>query len=408
MSTIVHITPQLPPAIDGVGDYCWNLWKHWPEPRPEWQFAVTRGADDTMAMWPHTKVREFELNAASLRNALEQSHAATVVLHYVGYAYQPKGIPLWLPQALCEWRSGATDGNSRSPIVARRIVVMFHEMYARSSPLRSPFWVAPFAKKIIRELVALSDAWLTSCERYFTQLVTEFGARAEAGRIIPIASNIPAEAMNLDERRAENQRIVVFGLAKTRLWALERHWRFLRELSRAGLLEHITLLGKRPELDDERAWQRWADRIGSGANWRKGFNLSNAEISSELTQHDIGLLANEPDILTKSGVFAALATHGVLPIISTPRGEVLPECVQEAALANDDAEAIPSLVQSLRDTEWIKSRRERLLAFAARELHWPGIARSWSEVLPRTDGEPLAPAGQDHRWQNGRALEALV
>ncbi|HUR59652.1 MAG TPA: hypothetical protein VM029_18175, partial [Opitutaceae bacterium] len=338
--------------------------------------------------WPEAKVREFKLNGAALTKSLEQSRCATVVLHYVGYAYQPKGIPVWLPRALRQWRHG---GKSATPSAPRRLVVMFHEMYARSSPLRSPFWVGPFARRIIRDLVTLSDAWVTSCERYHRQLTTEFGAEKTEGRILPIPSNIPAPGeITFEETRGGRLRAVLFGLAKTRLWALERHWQLLRALHQASRLEHITLMGKRPEPEDERAWQSWSERIGPGVKWRQRFDLSTSEISAELAQHDLGLLANEPDILTKSGVFAALATHGVIPIVSTPAGEALPESVARAALANDDGGAIAPLVAALRDATLLRPRRDELLAFAARELAWPGIARNWADVLSGTGARKSA------------------
>jgi len=389
MSTLVHITPQLPPAIDGVGDYCWNLWKNWPEPERDWQFLVARGAQATSEALPELKLTAFELNAASLANALEQTGCSTVVLHYVGYAYQPKGIPLWLPRALAQWRVAALTHHAPCT-TERRLIVMFHEMYARSSPSRSPFWVAPFARHIIRRLIRLSHVWMTSCDRYFNQLVREFGAVAEHGRIVPIASNIPAPAALSAAPAAARKRIVIFGLAKTRVWALERHWRLLRELHRAGLLEHVTLLGKAPERADVRAWRWWALRIGHGVNWRQQFDLSPQEISDELAQHDLGLLANEPDILTKSGAFAALATHGVVPVISVRGDSALPVALRGAAFVNDDRGTIPRLLELLRDAATCDARGEKLLGFARRELEWAGIAQSWTEVLQRAAG--LQPA----------------
>src|SRR5205085_11963461 len=116
---------------------------------------------------------------------------------------------------LRRWR-----GSDSAP---RRLISMFHEMYARSSPLRSPFWVVPFARYIIRELVCISDSWVTSCDRYFNQLVSEFGADADAGRIIPIGSNIPLVTGSTPaaQRVSGPYRIVFFGLARTRLWALQ-------------------------------------------------------------------------------------------------------------------------------------------------------------------------------------------
>lgn len=374
MNALLHIAPQLPPAIDGVGDYCWNLWKHWPEAEPDWQFLVARGAEESAAHWPQVAISGFDLSAGGLEGALERAGADFVVLHYVGYGFQPKGIPVWLPRALRKWRRA----NSQ-----RRLVTMFHEMYARSSPLRSPFWVAPFARKIIRELAQTSDAWVTSCERYFAQLTGEFSADPVLGRIVPIGSNIPRTIPLAGQSPSapDKLRVVIFGLARTRLWALERHGRLLRAMCEAGRVEQVTLLGQSPGLADEKAWGELTRRIGLPANWRKRFDLPVSEISTELSAHDCGLLANEPDILTKSGVFAALASHGVAPIVSVRGRSSVPEPLRPAVLANDDAESIAEGLARLGTDESLRLMRTKIQEFADRELAWSRITERWREVL---------------------------
>ncbi|HEY0549627.1 MAG TPA: hypothetical protein VGF13_08500, partial [Verrucomicrobiae bacterium] len=343
MNTLTHIAPQLPPAIDGVGDYCWNLWRHWLESDTRWRFLALHGVAKSREHWSEVEVGGFNANAESLHRTLEFTGAQTVVLHYVGYGFQPKGMPLWLPEGLRRWRSGEANG--------RRLVTMFHEMYARSSPLRSPFWVAPFARGIIRDLVKLSDAWITSCDRYFEQLVNEFGASAELGRIIPIGSNVPVAAERSANRGMAHGkiRLVSFGLARTRLWALERHWKLLRQLNERGALECITLLGKRGADEDTRAEESFIQRIGRGVKWHRRLDLSAKELSHELHQHDLGILANEPDILTKSGVFAALANHGVVPIVAAQNIAALPQFIQQAVLANDDGERISRIERAINE-----------------------------------------------------------
>jgi hypothetical protein len=396
MNTLTHIAPQLPPAIDGVGDYCWHLWRHWPESETRWQFLALHGVPKTREHWSEVAVGGFNANPESLHRALEFAGAQTVALHYVGYGFQPKGIPIWLPEGLRRWRAGDTS--------SRRVVTMFHEMYARSSPLRSPFWVAPFARGIIRDLARLSDAWITSCDRYFEQLVNEFGAAAELGRIIPIGSNVPVVSERSANRGSagDKLRLVSFGLAKTRLWALERHWKLLRQLNERGAVECITLLGKHGEAQDTRTEDSFLQRIGPGVNWHRRFDLSAKELSHELHQHDLGILANEPNTLTKSGVFAALANHGVVPIVAAQNIAALPPFIQPAVLANDDGERIPQIERALGEPRRLEALRENLLAIANRELSWPRIAQSWNEVLrnhviaaPRCDGrrvgsKPLA------------------
>ncbi len=392
MNTFTHIAPQLPPAIDGVGDYCWNLWRHWPD-ETRWQFLALHGVAATREHWHEVEVGAFSANADSLERALETTERQTVVLHYVGYGFQPKGIPVWLPGALRRWREGRSS---------RRLVIMFHEMYARSSPLRSPFWVGPFARRIIHKLVSISDAWVTSCERYRHQLTTDFNASPETGRVIPIGSNIPVAS---DERVSRNAtrsklRVACFGLAKTRLWALERHWKLVREMNERRVLECVTLLGRQSGPEEEQAEKDFAQRIGSGVNWRRCFDFKSDEISRELCEHDLGLVANEPDILTKSGVFAALASHAVIPIVSTPRAVAFPKLVQGAVLANDDGEFIRSITRTLREPAQLETLRENLLVLSSRKLSWPSIAQRWSEILrPVSRDDTLSP--EDRRLPIG-------
>jgi hypothetical protein len=380
MNTFTHIAPQLPPAIDGVGGYCWNLWRHWPVIDVRWQFLALHGVAATREHWREVEIGGFSADANSLHDALESGNARTIVLHYVGYGFQPKGIPIWLPQALRRWRqSGAS----------RKLVTMFHEMYARSSPLRSPFWVAPFARKIIHDLVSISDAWVTSCDRYYDQLVGEFGASTESGRIISIGSNIPVTLDGLPSRSAHGKfKVVCFGLAKTRLWALEQHWKLLRELNERGLIDGITLLGKHGLTEDARGEESFIRRIGPGVEWRRRFDLSTEEISRELLQQDLGIVANEPDILTKSGVFAALANHGIVPIVAVQRAAALPKFVQHAVLSNDDARLISTVVPMLRETGQLDTLRAKLVALASQELSWRNIAQCWSEILQPFSATP--------------------
>jgi glycosyltransferase involved in cell wall biosynthesis len=247
--------------------------------------------------------------------------------------------------------------------------------------------VTPLARRIIRQLVRLSDAWVTSCNRYFHQLTNEFGARPAAGRIIPIGSNIPLRSMLVPKRFGDEDttpkfRFVVFGLAKTRCWALGRHWRLLRALGQIGMIEHVTLMGQQPRPEDERTWKQLADLSGENIRWRMRFDLGAVDVSHELAAHDFGLLANEPDILTKSGVFAALAAHGVIPIVSKAGRSTLPRLFHNAALVNADTDgSIAAVVDVLRDTNALNEMREGLQALSGRELAWPRIAETWKNVI---------------------------
>jgi len=123
---VCHIVPAVPPEFNGLGDYAGQLWRHWPEPRPEWHVAALRVPAGAAEAWPGVAFHPFRPNAESLLEALLESRADVVALHYVGHGYHPKGVPLWLPKALARWKS-ATGG---------RLVTFFHELCATGKPKR--------------------------------------------------------------------------------------------------------------------------------------------------------------------------------------------------------------------------------------------------------------------------------
>src|SRR5258708_7494288 len=92
--SICFITPCLPPAIDGLGDYCRQLWRHWPSPRPDWRFLVAGGAELSARDWTDVQISQFEKSRSGLLEALSGSQANLAVLQYVGYGYDPTGRPL--------------------------------------------------------------------------------------------------------------------------------------------------------------------------------------------------------------------------------------------------------------------------------------------------------------------------
>jgi hypothetical protein len=378
MNTIVQIAPQLPPAMDGVGDYCWLLWKHWPDSEAHFDFVVLHHTEST----PENNAAPVETispSAKSLHEALDRSGAETAVLHYVGYAYQPKGMPLWLPPALERWRSERSD---------RRLVTMFHEMYATSSPLRSPFWVKPWAQQIMQRLVNASDAWVTSCSRYFDWLVNEFHAEPNRGTLLPIAPNVPS-APEADEERlwpldfGRGLRVAVFGLPNTRLGTLRRHQGFLSTLVRAGLMESISLIGKS---DVSRGHTKKLAELqrAIGGEWRTQFDLPSAQAAEAIAACDIGCVANDVSTLTKSGVFAAFATNAVVCIASDQEGSSLTAPFDQCVLLNNDKPATcDALLAELKESHSMTARRRLTRQIALAELSWETIASKWNGVIAR-------------------------
>jgi hypothetical protein len=79
---------------------------------------------------------------------------AHVILHYVNYGYQKRGLPF---SSLPVWR--ALRQSCRG-----RFLVIFHELFASGPPWKSEFWLQPLQKKIARDVARLADGMLVSSE----------------------------------------------------------------------------------------------------------------------------------------------------------------------------------------------------------------------------------------------------
>lgn len=376
---ITQIASQLPPVINGVGDYCFNLWAHWPQPRPDWRFLVCDSVEVVRRGWAGDRASCIKHNAEGIRAGLEAAETELAVLHYVNYGFNPYGKPLWLPPGLADWKQ-------RGP--RRRLVVMFHELYAIGPVYRKAFWIQPKTRGLVRDLVRLADGWITSCPEHETKLLRQFHADPARGTVIPIGSNIPVNAP-VDFGRSPDVngrwKIVVFGLAHTRLQALEKHRRLLVTLARQKRLQTITLLGKKEQSPKNLA-RLAAIRAAAGpeVTWEEQFDLEPGAISQILVHQDFGLLTNSPSTLTKSGVCAALTMHGVIPVISAPPGPAPAAAGSESVLRNDDSVAsISALLQSVSDGGVVRVLRRELQRRAQEQLSWFAITAQWENFLRR-------------------------
>ena len=367
--------------MGGVGDYCVKLWEHWSEPQPEWSFLVPQAAAASQAQWTEVKIAEFEKSTTGLITALEQVNAQTVVLHYVGYGFHPKGCPVWLPQALKEWKNVSSK---------RRLAVMFHELYATGPIWRSTFWVKPTAQKIIRDLILLADLWLTSCSRYQSKLLDEFAADLEKGAVIPVGSNIlPVEPINCDRPWplfvGRKLKIIIFGLANTRLWAMNVHAKLLKVLCEQGWVESITLAGT-SELDPKATREMAQHRadIGHAHLWHEAFDLTPSQISQLLATQDLGLISNQPDILTKSGSFAALSVHGVLSAVCG-KTNLEQDDLYKSVFLYDSSELNSKYLEKMHNQQEIERKKQALQILIETSLSWKTITKAWVQHLEQLD-----------------------
>ena len=381
-TTLVHIVPTVPPAFNGLADYCFKLWQHWAAPRPAWHCLAARVPPGAQEAWPQAEISSFSPDKNGLLSALERAAPACVVLHYVGYAYQKRGIPLGLAPALRAWK--ARSGG--------RVCVMFHETYASGSPRSSAFWLTPIARNIAIELARLADSWVTSNEAAAAHLVHGIGADARRGRLIPVGSNVEPNAPIDYERPwplagGEKLRVAVFGLPHNRVAVLKAHRHLLRQLCQNGMVQTINLIGKSHDGPSAELREIQEHIAPDGADlWRSFPDLAPAPLSDVLRNNDLSLSRNSPGHLTKSGSYAAACLHGLVTICAPDEPHSRPASGLHGAevappfRANDDARAAQTL-EWLRDFEAVETLRAQVKTAARGRLSWPEIVREWQEVV---------------------------
>ena len=350
---LLQIVPMLPPAISGVGDYALLLARdlqarhgvqtRFPERRSD--LAWPRGKRGTL---PGTAVQER--SAAALRRALEENAlCSSVLLHYVGHGYEPRGCPFWLVRALEQWKR-----TSRA-----HLIVLFHEVSGSGPIWTSGFWTAGLQTSLARRLARLGDS---------LRITTEVAAR-RVRAMLPVGSTTPVRVLpvfsTLGEPRTQRpyhertRQMIVFGGVGWRKDAYTRHRSTLEEACRQMRIEQIVdigvAVGERPKLS--------VPLVEAGV-------LSAADASELMSGAAAGFFTYPVLHIGKSTIFAAYCAHRLVPVtfaenaLSGDEG-LHPEkhFLVEMSAASDDDNTLAKVASSAH--AWY---RQHDLAVHAREL----------------------------------------
>jgi hypothetical protein len=294
---ITQIVPRLPPAIDGVGDYAANLAK-----RLHKNFGYRTHFVIGDSAW---KEKEYQ-DSFSVSRVAERSEGAllsclrgasnTVLLHYVGYGYEKRGCPQWLVDGLELWRH--TGGE-------RKLVTMFHEVYAFGPIWTSSFWLAPLQKRLAGRLARLSSHCLTNREEYadFIHRLDSKGGKQVT--VLPVFSNVGESDEMPSPLAKRKRRLVVFGSRGHRQLVFQKSLIALIQTCRAFNVEEVVDIGARVEHGISRL---------NEIPLRQAGVLSAREVSALLSDSIIGFFNYPTDYLGKSTIFAAYCAHRLLPV----------------------------------------------------------------------------------------------
>lgn len=185
---ILIVTNNFPPIIDGVGDYCANLYEHLQQKGNE-VFVVTR-KNEAVCRWIEQQgITNFikpvvtRWNMAGYLQVIRyvRMHKIKMVnFHYVPYSFSRKGMPLLLlPFYLLLRASGV------------RIITTFHEISVRLKGDGLPaFFLALVQRTIAFFLAFFSDVRITSV-KLFAEYLRPFPVC-----LLPVPSNFERYSKN--------------------------------------------------------------------------------------------------------------------------------------------------------------------------------------------------------------------
>lgn len=154
MSALLQIVPKVPGGIDGVGDYALTI---------ATKLRDKFGCDTVFATFKTSSGETADgFEVLWLSPVLDESSRKYdhVLLHYVNYGFQKRGIPFRLLSILRALRRQHRG----------RLVTIFHELYASGPPWTSAFWLRPLQKHLAKAVARLSDACIVSSDNFFSEL----------------------------------------------------------------------------------------------------------------------------------------------------------------------------------------------------------------------------------------------
>ncbi len=301
MSAVVHapavagaprvLVQLVAPGSGGVRDYLDCL-------RQQWQVM---GLTSHVISLSATDAREQPLVDRLRALIAQERRPLSLVLHFSGYGFHPRGLCWWLVRELEQCRREL--GNQL------RVVTMFHELFASGPPWRSAFWIGGMQASIARRVASGSDFILTNTDGHGRWLRAQVAASVPIS-VYPVFSTIGEPAsMQPSGQRALS--MVVFGSQSTRARALDRLPRHAQALSQAGVGEIVEVgSGSAYPWIDPRLTHRFAGR------------LEVSDLALLLDRSTFGLIDYPPQYLGKSTVFAAYAVHGCVTLNTATAGDI--------------------------------------------------------------------------------------
>jgi hypothetical protein len=222
-----------------------------------------------------------------------------IIIHYSGYGYHPLGFPFWL-FGFVKRLKNRIQGSIR-------VVGVMHEIHSGIRPLRKASLLVPLQALASRLIAFVSDSVIVTNQHYESILLSMAVSREKLVQT-PVFSNLgePSDISNAPQVR----RLAIIGNNVDYGAEPLTDTRFIRFLAQMEI-EEIFDIGRR---EKQVPAESGCVKITS-----HGF-LSDTEVSAKLKECVFGLMPYPrygAHLAGKSGLIAAYAAHGVVPVMWT-------------------------------------------------------------------------------------------
>ena len=193
--TILFITNNLPPVVDGVGDYTYNIARQFAMHRHKVYIACRENAEvDThvegMTIVPCVKAWNWSCYKPIVR-LIREKGIEVVSLQYVPHGFHPKGLPFPLIQLVRKIKKCNI-----------KLFTFCHELYVGKEKGNFKRNLLNFLMRDITKRIILQSDFIATSINIHKIIIKELTNNQKRVSIIPISSNIPTVAKSTDELKA--------------------------------------------------------------------------------------------------------------------------------------------------------------------------------------------------------------
>ncbi len=297
MSTILQIVPKVPGGIDGVGDYALVIAQ---------KLRDKFGFDTVFATFKTSSAENAAgLEVLSLDSLLDDSPRKYdhILLHYVNYGFQKRGVPFRLLSILRELRRRHQG----------KLVTIFHELYASGPLWASAFWLRPLQMHLAKSVARLSDACIVSSDNFYAELRRMVPNAHVELHPVPSGLEEPSLSPNQIADRDPHRWAIFGGTA-----LVERSLRSFRQLlpciPDSIAPRHLFVLGG----DDNPVTRSLLVDLAVESDYRPRIAATAASEILKTCSFGWFNYFHRPDVETsvilKSSAFASACAHGVIPV----------------------------------------------------------------------------------------------